>query len=83
MRIQLNSAVLDDDLPSIYAYIAHDNPAAAERMLDGVEQTFAQIAYQPEIGVLYPTRNPQMNAVRMLPIIGFNHYLVFYRIEEH
>jgi plasmid stabilization system protein ParE len=41
---------------------------------------FAQIAAQPEIGVLYAARNPQMKAVRMLPISG--NYLVFYRLES-
>lgn len=81
VRIERHSAVIGDDLPSIYAYIARDNPAAAERVLDAVEATFAQIAAQPESGVPYPTRNQLMKAVRMLPVSGFNNYLVFYRIE--
>ena len=81
MRIERHPAVIEDDLPGIYARIAHDNPAAAERVLDAVEETFLQIATQPECGVLYPTRNPQLKTVRMLPVSGFNHYLVFYRTE--
>lgn len=81
MRIERHPAVIGDDLPGIYAYIARDNPAAAERVLDAVEATFAQIAEQPECGVPYPTRNLQMKAVRMLPVSGFNNYLVFYRVE--
>ena len=43
--------------------------------------TFIHIAAHPESGVLYPSRNSQMNTVRMLPVSGFNNYLVFYRIE--
>jgi len=81
VRTERHPAVIEDDLPGIYAHIAYDNPAAAERVLDAVAETFAHIAAQPESGVLYPTRNPQMKTVRMLPVNGFNNYLVFYRIE--
>lgn len=81
MRLERHPAVIGDDLPGIYAYIARDNPAAAERILDAVEATFSQITKQPECGVPYPTRNPQMKTVRMLPVSGFHNYLVFYRIE--
>ena len=81
MRIERHPAVIEDDLPGIYAHIAHDNPGAAERVLDAVAETFAHIATQPESGIFYPGRNPQMKTVRMLPVSGFNNYLVFYRIE--
>jgi toxin ParE1/3/4 len=81
VRIEHHPAVIGDDLPGIYAHIARDNPTAAERVLDAVEATLTHLAAQPEIGVPYPTRNPQMKAVRMLPVSGFNNYLVFYRIE--
>ena len=81
MRIERHPAVIDCDLPGIYAYISKENPAAAERVLDAVEGTFSQITAQPESGVLWPTRNPQLQNVRMLPVDGFNNYLVFYRIE--
>ena len=80
MRIERHPAVLEEDLPGIYAHIARDNPAAADCVLDAVEEVFAQIVAQPEIGVLYPTRNSQMKAVRMLPVNG--NYLVFYRAES-
>ena len=81
MRIERHPAVIEDDLPGIYAHIARDNPEAAVRVLDAVEETFEQIEARPEIGVLYPTRNPKMKTVRMLPVCGFNQYLVFYGIE--
>ena len=81
VRLDRHPAVIGDDLPGIYAHIARDNPAAAERVLDAVAVTFAHIAAQPESGVQYPTRNPQMKAVRMLPVSGFSNYLIFYRIE--
>jgi toxin ParE1/3/4 len=81
VRIERHPGVIEDDLPGIYAYIARDNPAAAERVLDAIAGTFSQIESQPEIGVLYPTRNSSMKSVRMLPVSGFDRYLIFYRIE--
>ena len=69
-------------MPSIYAFIARDDPSAAERVLNAVDATFALLAAQPESGVLYPTRNEMLRDVRMLPVSGFNNYLVFYRIGD-
>ena len=80
-RIDRHSAVIAQDLPDIYAFIARDDPAAAERVLDAVEKTFDRLAEQPDSGVSYPTRNPKLQALRMLPVIGFHDYLVFYRVE--
>jgi plasmid stabilization system protein ParE len=72
VRLERHPAVIGDDLPGIYAHIARDNPAAAERVLDAVEVIFAQIAEQPESGVQYPTRNPRMKGVRMLSVSGWD-----------
>lgn len=41
VRIERHPAVIEDDLPGIHAHIARDNPAAAERLLDAVDATFA------------------------------------------
>lgn len=82
MRIERHPAVIEDDLPVIYSSISRDNPAAAERVLEAVAATFTLLASQPGTGVLYPTRNPLMKAVRMLPVSGFPNYLVFYQVES-
>jgi len=37
-RIDRHSAVIEQDLPDIYAFIAERDPAAAERMLDAVRK---------------------------------------------
>jgi plasmid stabilization system protein ParE len=60
LRIERHPGVIENDLPGIHAYISRDNPSAAERVLDAVDETFANIAKQPESGVAYPTRNPQL-----------------------
>lgn len=81
MRIEPHAAVLAEDLPAIYAFIARDNLDAAERVLEAVRHTFDQIARQPECGVPCKSRNPMLTDVRMLPVDGFANYLIFYRSE--
>ncbi len=80
MRIEPHAAVLAEDLPGIYAFIARNDPQAAERVLAAVETTFDQLVRQPQCGVSYPTRNAKLRDVRMLPVNGFANYLVFYRL---
>jgi toxin ParE1/3/4 len=72
---------IEHDLPEIYAFIAKDDPVAADRVLDAVDATFSQLTQQPGSGVIYPTRSPALQDVRLLPVHGFHNYLVFYRIE--
>jgi toxin ParE1/3/4 len=80
--IERHPAVLTDDLPSIYSFVAADDPAAAARVLDAIDDTFRQIASNPECGVMFRSRNPKLQGVRMLPVNGFQNYLVFYRNTE-
>ena len=82
MKIERHPAVIEDDLPGIYAYISRDNPSAAEAVLEAIATTLACIAAQPESGVLYSTRNPKINNLRMLPVSNFKNYLIFYRIQS-
>lgn len=42
------------DLDSIWDYIAHDNPAAADRMLDQLNEAFMLLSEYPEMGELQP-----------------------------
>jgi toxin ParE1/3/4 len=81
VTLERHPAVITEDLPDIYRSIASDNPPAAERVLDAVELTFAHLTRQPECGVTYRSRNRTLSDLRMLPVIGFTNYLVFYRIE--
>lgn len=80
-RIERHSAVVEQDLADIYAFIAQHDPAAAERVLDAVETTFRQLSQHPDCGVPYPTRNRKLQGLRMFPVTGFHNYLVFYRFE--
>jgi hypothetical protein len=53
VRLERHSAVIARDLPGIYAFIAADDPVAAERVLDAVELTFERLQQQPKCGVPY------------------------------
>lgn len=66
------------DLAEIYWFIARDNPEAALRVLDAIEETLSRIESFPEIGVSYPVRELRLKNIRMLPVAGFRNYLVFY-----
>jgi toxin ParE1/3/4 len=80
-RIERHPSVVTDDLPAIYEHIAEDNLEAAERVLKAIGSTFDIIASEPECGVLYRTRNPALQSIRMLPVSGYPNYLVFYRAQ--
>lgn len=82
MRIERHAAVIEHDLPEIYAFIAQNDRAAAERVLDAVDATLGRIEKQPESGVIYRTRNVNLHDLRMIPVDGFPNYLVFYRIGK-
>ena len=70
-RIDRHFAVVEQDLPDIYTFIAEHDPAAAERVLDAVEETFRQLARRPDCGVPYATRNRKLRRLRMFPVSGF------------
>ena len=81
-RIERHPAVIEGDLPAIYQHIAEDDPGAAQHVLEAVDATFKLISDEPECGVLYKTRNRRLPSVRMIPVIGFLDYLIFYRAHE-
>lgn len=69
-----------EDLAENFAFIARDNPDAAERFMTAAQQTFIQIADMPKIGVAFAALTPVAFGLRSFRISGFP-YLVFYRIN--
>jgi toxin ParE1/3/4 len=43
-----------EDLDGIWDYIARDNPVAADRMLDELNERFVLLSKNPEMGELQP-----------------------------
>jgi toxin ParE1/3/4 len=44
------TARAEEDLIEIWTYIAADNPAAADRVLDRIEEVFGRVAANPQLG---------------------------------
>lgn len=67
-----------DDMRAIVAYIATDNPDAAERFVPALEETYAQLEALPGMGSVRHFGRKDLQRVRIIPVTGFEHYLIFY-----
>lgn len=70
------TAQAEEDLIEIWIYIAQDNPRAADRVLDDIEQRFHALAYNPLMGRLRPDIAPELRYF----VVGS--YLILYRTVE-
>ena len=66
------------DALDITRYIAADNPAAAERFLPALEETCTQLVALPGMESARTFQRKDLTGVRVLPVTGFEHYLIFY-----
>jgi len=66
------------DALDIIAYIGTDNPEAAARLLPALEETCTQLAALPGMGSARTFQRKDLRGVRILPVTGFEHYLIFY-----
>ena len=70
----------DQDIDKQFAYLAKQASIdVALRLLEATQEAFQTLEQMPEMGVKRDFRNPALKGVRMWPIKGFQHYLVFYR----
>ncbi|MCL5745820.1 MAG: type II toxin-antitoxin system RelE/ParE family toxin [Acidobacteria bacterium] len=67
------------DLDQIHAYIAADNPAAADRVLEAALATFEVLAGMPGMGRPRTFKLSELAGMRSLAVTGFRNYLIFYR----
>jgi toxin ParE1/3/4 len=61
--------------------LVNGNRESAEKFLEFVEYTFAQLAISPNMGKLVPSL-PNMGTIRQWRIKNFNDYLIFYKVQE-
>ena len=66
----------EEDLIAIWQYVARDSEAAADRLLDRIENRWQQLAIYPSSGPLRDDIDP---GIRHL-VVG--EYLTFYRVVE-
>ena len=67
------TAQAEQDLIGIWAYIARDNPTAADRLLDILDRKSQALARNPQIGM---ARDDVAGGVRHFPV---GKYLILYR----
>ena len=67
------TAQAEQDLIDIWAYIAGDNPAAADRLLNLLDEKSQALAHNPQIGM---AREDVAAGVRNFPV---GKYLILYR----
>ena len=63
------------DLASIWAYIAQENPPAADKLLGQIDKAFDLIARNPQLGFTVDNIKP---GVRCKPVK--RNYLIFYQL---
>jgi toxin ParE1/3/4 len=68
------------DLAGHYAHIGRDSPAAAERFLQRVKQTFELLSRFPAAGRAWLSSEPELRGMRFWAVDGFPNHLIFYRI---
>jgi toxin ParE1/3/4 len=64
------------DLDSIWDYIAADSPAAADRLLERFQETFARLARHPLMGRARDELRPGLRS------FSVRKYVVYYRFFE-
>jgi toxin ParE1/3/4 len=68
------TAQAEEDLIDLWLYIAQDNPGAADRLLDEIEDKFSLLAANPKLG---PARPDIAEDCRYFPV---GRYLILYRV---
>ena len=66
------------DALDIVAYIADDNVSAAERFVPAVQDTCTQLVALPSLGSARTFGRADLSGVRVMPVTGFENYLIFY-----
>jgi len=81
-RRVVRTGLAEVDLLEHLDYIAVNNPDAALRFVDTVEQAFARLSEMPEIGALREFANSRLAGVRAWPVPKFSRYLIFYQVTQ-
>lgn len=67
------TAAAENDLLSIWRYVAEDNPSAATRLLRTIDEKCALLADNPKLGPARPDIAPELR------YYAIGNYLIFYR----
>ncbi len=76
MPAAYRSSLAESDLIEIWEHIASEDPSAADRLLDRIDDVCTMLANQPYVG---PSREDIAAGLRFHPV---GNYLVFYTIRD-
>ena len=72
-----------DDLDEIHAYIAADNPDAADLVQEAAFETFAALDRTPGLGRLRRFSHPLLADLRSFGVHCYPNYVIFHRIRAN
>jgi|CXWL01.1.fsa_nt_gi toxin ParE1/3/4 len=72
----------DSDVDSCFLWIHKDNPSAAIKFIDDVEQTCNALAQMPSIGSRHYADIALVRGIRMIAVNNFKNYLLFFTEYE-
>lgn len=70
------------DVEESALHIGEQDPAAAFRFLDALDETLRVLARNPRMGSPREFENEALAGVRCFPVHGFSKHLVFYRPRD-
>jgi toxin ParE1/3/4 len=70
-----------EDVRQHIAHIASNRPDAADRFATAVEDAFAMLAVNPELGACKTMSNDALTGLRIWTMKGFRNYAIFYRFQ--
>jgi toxin ParE1/3/4 len=74
--------IAEQDVVEAAVYIADDNPSAAARFMDAVDETVRGTLKMPGAGRPREFDNPALAGMRSRLVKDFENYLVFYRSTD-
>ena len=72
----------EQDVVEASVYIADDNPSAAARFMDAVDETVQSLVKLPGTGRPREFDNPALAGMRSRLVKDFENYIIFYRPTE-
>jgi plasmid stabilization system protein ParE len=70
----------DRDIDEQIVYISRENRDASARYVEAVSAILEHIGRMPGMGAARDYRNPRLAGLRMIPVPGFDNFLVFYLV---
>ena len=75
------SPISEQDIEDHYVFIASENLTAAKKFFQSVQEMTKTISRMPQIGTVFSIQRDIPLEIRYLPISGFGHHLIFYKIS--